>query len=218
MRQGTVTLLPPGTAYTAIGLPPLSTVRAEVLGADEEAHVARLCPVPRTVGVHSAEHGGWERGFLLVLPSAAGRALEWSRALCDASGSTPCVLLRAKEYTRVSADFGQRLLAQSSGGKKLLDAACKGRLVGLHLAADGVLAELSHRARKWNGSELAVYATQHGQTAPISPRCRSSGLVPSQRASDGARPRYNSVAWCGWERPSHPDANHGPRHCHQPRQ
>ena len=99
--------------------------------------------------------------------------MQWLRALCGAapSPSSPCVLLRAKEYSKVpyivhrtsyiahrtsyglhrtayivhhtlpctshakvDAAFAQRLLATSAGGKKLLDAACKGRLIGRALA------------------------------------------------------------------------------------
>ena len=73
------------------------------------------------------------------------------RLLCSESSAAPCVLLRAKEYAHVSADFAQRLLATSSGGKKLFEAASKGRLVGLHLAGDNCLAELAHRVKIWNG-------------------------------------------------------------------
>ena len=50
--------------------------------------------------------------------------------------------------------FAQRLLATTANGtgKKMLDAACKGRLIGLHVAAEGCLTELANRARGWNSS------------------------------------------------------------------
>lgn len=51
---------------------------------------------------------------------------------------------------QVDTAFARRLLATSVGGKKLLEAACKGRLIGLHLAAEGCLAELANSARGWN--------------------------------------------------------------------
>jgi len=40
---------------------------------------------------------------LLVLPGGAPHAVQWLRALCGAapSPSSPCVLLRAKEYSKV---------------------------------------------------------------------------------------------------------------------
>ena len=50
----------------------------------------------------------------------------------------------------MDAAFAARLLSTSAGGKRLLDAACKGRLIGLHLAAEGCLAALANRARGWN--------------------------------------------------------------------
>ena len=55
------------------------------------------------------------------------------------------------------------VLGQGGGkeAKKLLEAASKGRLIGLHLAAEGCLNELARRARSWNGGGgggLCVYA------------------------------------------------------------
>ena len=171
-KHGEVALLPPDTPYTTV-LPPLSSVCADVLGEDEEQSVPRLCPVPRSVGLQSAAHGGLEKGFLLVLPLGAPRAVDWARQLCDGTGGgggsegdeggAPCVLLRAREYTRVQPEFAQRLLAQSAGGgshgKKLLEAATRGTLIGLHLAAEGCLNELARRSRGWNSSgALCAYA------------------------------------------------------------
>ena len=140
---------------------------------------AHAPPLSLHLLLQSAAHGGLEKGFLLVLPLGAPKAVGWARELCGSSdgddGEAPCVLLRAREYTRAPPDFVQRLLAQSAGGgggggsgskegKKLLEAASKGRLIGLHLAAEGCLNELARRARGWNGGggggggNLCVYA------------------------------------------------------------
>ena len=149
---GDVSFLPLGTPYTQL-LPPLSSVTPELLTTEEEAAVARDCPVPPSVGLHAPTAAGLERAFLLVMPRRAEQAALWLRSLtAPASDGAPrCTLLRAREYTQVPPPFSRRLFERApSGGKKLADAAAKGRLVGLELAGEGSLARLNSQALAWN--------------------------------------------------------------------
>eukprot|EP00966_Prymnesium_polylepis_P195720 4536464-Prymnesium_polylepis.1 len=95
-----------------------------------------------------------------VLPRHADKAATWLRELTGSADG--CTMLRAREYTRVLPDFAKRLfgVGGGAGGKKLADAAAKGRLIGLQLAAEGCLALLSSRVLAWNrdAAEPAAYA------------------------------------------------------------
>ena len=86
------------------------------------------CRAVAVIAVRAAARQGVFQGTL-HLRSCMARRTSYTLHL------TPyTILLPLTPHAKVDAAFAQRLLATSAGGKKLLDAACKGRLIGRALA------------------------------------------------------------------------------------
>jgi len=168
-QVGGVSFFAPGTAYTQL-LKPLSLSAPQLLSADDEASVPQRCPVPPSMGPNAPAAVGVERSFLLVLPRHAHKALEYVHSLCNGMAGTggrssPVMLLRAREYTKVPPEFSKRLFVASAGSgysrrKLLLQAAGEGHLVGMQLAAEGCVALLAAHTLAWNeeAGEAATHA------------------------------------------------------------
>ena len=110
---------------------------ADLIEARLEPSVADLCPVPRSLGLHSAEAQSHEHGLLLVLPRAVPYAARWLRAITAIvgdDGAPQCALLVSREHAHVSADWAARLFSHSAGGRRLAEAAGRGRIIGFEFA------------------------------------------------------------------------------------
>ena len=111
-------------------------------GASESLSLYAEGPVPLSTGTRDA--CSEEQAFLLILPPARPSASHWARELAGLvadARSPPCALLRSKEYGRVPLEFARRLLSALEPGRaknRLVDSACGGPLVGMHLAGAGV--------------------------------------------------------------------------------
>ncbi len=93
--------------------------------------------MPRSLGLHSAEAQSHEHGLLLVLPRAVPYAARWLRAITAIvgdDGAPQCALLVSREHAHVSADWAARLFSHSAGGRRLAEAAGRGRIIGFEFA------------------------------------------------------------------------------------
>ena len=147
------------------------------VNANEEERVGVLCPIPQMMGTLVADNCT-ERAFLLVFPRCAQYAVRWARQLLVPVAGNKIALLRAREFNDASADLCSKICSRAASRAEriaMIDAASRGRLVGMELAAlSGSCSELCKRVAGWNeelsegGPRIAYVTTVAEEVEQIS--------------------------------------------------